>query len=108
MATYPDIPGEFRLSVLVSKELNLAPSAQPQQTEITEVPVHRITIVHKRATVAQRDSVRSFYATNKRILTTVDPQDGRTYDCLFEQEPMYRQDSATSYDITVRFIGTKN
>lgn len=107
MANYPDIPGEFRIGTQLHKELNLSPSAQPKITGITNVPVHRITISHKKATLAQRQLVRDFYATNRRITVQVDPQDGRTYDCLFEREPTYRIASGNSVDITVNFLGTK-
>jgi hypothetical protein len=66
-----------------------------------------VVIVHKAVTKTTKDTLESYYATNK--LAQVDiTWDGSTYNCRYVQKPTSAAIGGGLWTVTARFVGNKS
>ena len=70
--------------------------------------VYRVEITHPLLDATDRDSLISFYNTNKNTVLTVTAGDGNTYDCLITQEPEVQVVTPTRFTCKATLFGNKN
>ena len=76
--------------------------------DLNTTSVYVFSVTHPGLTVAQRDTVVSFYGTNRLLEFTFDPPDDPyTYDCRFTAEPRRESDDGVWYDVFVDMKGTR-
>lgn len=67
-----------------------------------------IEIEHRTITKTQKDSLESFYASNKTAQIDI-TWDGSTYNCRFVQKPFATYlDKSTLWNVTCRLVGVKS
>lgn len=108
MANYPTIPQKTRVVPTNDIITEISDAGDVRSANLAAKQVYRLTLQHPLLTLTERNTLVSFWGTNKNLVVTVDGGNGETYDCLFTNEPSEKTDNGTWFDMSVILEGNKN
>ncbi len=109
MAAYPSTICHRRtIAPVQSLKIDYAEDGSARGRDLHAEQQYNITLVHELLTTAERDSILSFWTTNKTIVNTyVDPVDSTSYDVRFLNRPAVETRRGDRWTVTVNFYGTE-
>jgi hypothetical protein len=105
MATYPSDPRLTTVRELNPIRRSITDDGTARFQDRGEDRATRITIVHDWITSTVRDSLLSFYTTNKLLSVAIAASDGITYDAFYIGYPAVAQRTGTFYRLTAILEG---
>lgn len=106
MATYPSIGLKHDIRPNAPREVLVADSGAVRAFDLGAATTYRISITHPIINATDRDTLLTFYATNKNSTNAITLA-GSTYDVLFEDEYRVQSISASYFTLSVTLTGTK-
>lgn len=110
MAIYPALNQEWSSTrnPVTNTKIDLATDGTVRGTSQFTETVYDFTIKHPLITTDQKNSIQTFYDTNKNLLFQfVYDGDSLTYDLVFKNEPTVIPRAPGYWDVMLYAIGTK-
>lgn len=107
MASYPEIGLQYEVEHLNPPTLAVAESGVVRGIDLADSEAFRVAIVHPLATLAQRDTLWSFYETHKTADNTL-VLDGHTYTLKFEAAYTERRVNASYFELSTTMVGSRS
>lgn len=114
MAAYPSAASVPRVTGRVTEvnplRRSLTDAGTPRFIDLSEDLAVSITITHPLVTIAERDTLMAFYATNKLLAVTLTPEsDGVNYSLFFDGRPRISvaRGAPLRRNIVVQLVGTE-
>lgn len=110
MASYPVLlqDAKSRRKPVNSIKVDLAGDGTPRGRVMHSKTVYNFTVTHPLISTIDRDSIQTFYDTNKDLeFTFVWDADGLSYTLMFLGEPDPTWVAAGYWNVTMNAIGTK-
>lgn len=106
MATYPSIGLQHDIRPLSKRRIDVSDAGTVRSVDLNETTVYRIAIKHPIINSTDRDTLVSFYTTNKNNVNAITLA-GATYDTHFEADYRVESISASYFDLSVVLVGVK-
>ncbi len=108
MAAYPTLPRRTRIKPARDQfARDVSDAGVPRIVDLTASVLYEIEISHERLSATERNTLTSFWATNKGTVVTVSGPDGEDYDCPLVGEPEIQDVTATRFDVRVQLVGNR-
>ena len=105
MAAYPSIGMRTVVSPVASIIIDTAVSGAVRGIDLSAEDVFEIEVIHPFISAADRNTIISFYNTNKALIVALDAADGNTYDVMFKARPTVEVINATWFTVTANMVG---
>ena len=105
MAAYPSIGMRTVVSPVASIIIDTAASGAVRGIDLSAADVFEIEVTHPLISAADRDTIISFYTSNKALIVALDAADGNTYDAMFKARPTVEVVNATWFTVTSSVVG---
>ena len=96
---------------VISPELairsDVSDSGAVRAVDLSEELSYSIEVTHPLLDATDRDTILSFYASNRNTFTQISPGDGRDYDMLITTEPTVKVVTPIRFTLTSKMVGNK-
>lgn len=106
MATYPSIGLQHRIAPLGGLRVDISDAGGVRGVDLGEETTYRIQISHPLVDATDRDTLLTFYNTNKTATNAITLA-GSTYDVLFQQDYTVESVSASYFNLSTVLVGVK-
>lgn len=106
MAAYPSIGLRYSIKPESKQIPDISAAGTIRTVDLGEDVVYRINIEHPLIESTDKDTLLTFYSTNKASVNTITLA-GDTYDITFAEDYTIKQDSATYFTLSTVVYGVR-
>jgi len=108
MPAYPTLPIATKVVPVNALKTDISDSGDVRAIDLSAQNVYRLDITHPLLDATERNTLTSFYTTNKGVVVTVTAGDGNTYDCLITREPTITVVTPIRFTAKITLVGNRN